>query len=183
MWPLALLSFGIIPIASTYAWTPVWTNHQFYRHTTKPTPPSTATISVSRSYIVIFNKYCENVSRKDRSNTSLFMKVSGEKILWQGPLFGRLTKPAKTHLLRNGWKERLVDKNNKDHQMTTTVSNTSTRLALIWPNKSGPHLEMDDPFGAHIRPYPKHVTDVLDDKVRMADLLLVTDSQAQKLSS
>ncbi|KAG7367923.1 tubulin-tyrosine ligase family protein [Nitzschia inconspicua] len=179
---LALISFGIISIAaSTNAWTPVWTNHLFHRHTTKPTPPSTATISVSRSCIIVFcNKYCEDVSRKGRSITPLYMKVSsGEKILWQGPLFGRLTKPAKAHLLRNGWKERPVDHNHKYHQMTTTASNTSNRLALIWPNKSGPQLEMDDPFGAHIRPYPKHVTDVLDDKVRMADLLLVTDTQAK----
>lgn len=89
------------------------------------------------------------------------MTIHGENILWEGPLFGRLTKHAKAHLVRCGWQQL---KNND-------IFSSDARLALIWPNKSGPQFEMDDSAAAHIRPYPRHLTDVLDDKIRLAELL------------
>lgn len=93
--------------------------------------------------------------------------VPGDNTLWEGPLFGRLTKSAKTFLLRHGWQLR-----NNTVARGDNAKPSSNRLALAWPNKSGPQFEMNDATAAHIRPYPKHLTDVLDDKVRMADLLL-----------
>ena len=95
--------------------------------------------------------------------------LPSQKILWQGPLFGRLTKAGKQRLLhRKGWME-------IQQPPTEYPDDNETRLALIWPNKSGPQFEIDDEKAAHIRPYPKHVTDVLDDKVRLRKLLQHTE--------
>jgi hypothetical protein len=100
----------------------------------------------------------------DAENT----RQNPKKILWQGPLFGRLTKSAKYHLIhRKGWVEQRSFADRKDNQQA--------RLALIWPNKSGPQFAMDDSRAALVRPYPKSITDVLDDMVQLADLLRNSD--------
>jgi hypothetical protein len=93
---------------------------------------------------------------------TISMTIRGEKLLWEGPLFGRLTKHAKSHLVRRGWRQQ----RNNDYNVSSNA-----RLALIWLNKSGPQFEMDDSAAAHVRPYPTHLTDVLDDKIRSAELL------------
>jgi hypothetical protein len=129
--------------------------------------------------------------------------VPGEKILWEGPLFGRLTKQGKAHLLRHGWIEQLQHQHqsndiNQNHNhgavstttaffteapTTPTTKMNISRLALIWPNKSGPDFELTDATAAHIRPYPTHFTDVLDDKVHMAGLLLLPKNAERATSN
>ena len=101
---------------------------------------------------------------KDSALSASF--VLGERILWQHSLFGRLTKSGKEHLLnRHGWN--FVEND-------AELGSHSSRLAFIWPSKSGPQFEMDDDMASHIRPFPKHVTDVLDDKIRLAQALAGT---------
>jgi hypothetical protein len=45
------------------------------------------------------------------------------------------------------------------------------RLALIWLSKSGPQFEINNTTVAHIRPYLKHLTDIVDDKLFLAQAL------------
>lgn len=92
------------------------------------------------------------------------------KVLFQGPLFGRLTKAGREYLLRHGW---ALLETNGDEAFTTMegCQRHNQRLALIWPTKTGPQFEINDAMAAHIRPLPKHMTDVLDDKVRLAAAL------------
>jgi len=93
----------------------------------------------------------------------------GEKLLWDGPSFGRLTKDGKKYLItQKGWTAIQKPQN----ETLSFPSKPNHRLAMTWPSKSGPQFEMNDPQAAHIRPYPKQVTDVLDDKLRLANLLL-----------
>jgi len=97
--------------------------------------------------------------------------IEGECILWDGPLFGRLTKSGKTYLLGRGWRQ------------TNDETNSQKRLAFIWPSKSGPQFELDDVIAAHIRPYPKYITDVFDDKIQMSRALEGWQSIAPKCVS
>jgi hypothetical protein len=43
--------------------------------------------------------------------------------------------------------------------------------AFVWPNKSGPQLDPAITHPALIRPYPKYMTDALDDKAQFAEIL------------
>jgi hypothetical protein len=96
----------------------------------------------------------------------------GDCILFQGPLFGRLTKAGKDLLLRNGWTF-AEDISVTDKYATTSESQNTRkqRLALVWPSKSGPQFELKDATGAHIRPFPKVWTDTFDDKLLLAQAL------------
>jgi hypothetical protein len=104
------------------------------------------------------------------------MQQRGERIIiTDSPLFGRLIKGGKQYLLQNGWTA--IEKETSCSTTTTTTTTTATpqnnnnhRLALIWPSKTGPQFEMDDLMAAHTRPYPRHITDVLDDKLRLFNL-------------
>jgi len=51
-------------------------------------------------------------------------------------------------------------------------------LAFVWPSKSGPQFDTNDEKAAHIRPYPKNLTDCLDDKMRLAKELQSSSSIA-----
>lgn len=90
--------------------------------------------------------------------------IKGQRVFWEGPLFGRLTKAGKEHLVRHGFDKILpstsgFDGGNHDQH---------GRLSLVWPNKSGPQFEVHDSTAAHIRPYPKSATDRLDDKIKLS---------------
>lgn len=41
----------------------------------------------------------------------------------------------------------------------------------MWPSKSGPQFAIDDETAAHIRLYPKSVTEIMDDKIQPARIL------------
>jgi hypothetical protein len=78
------------------------------------------------------------------------------RVLWKGPLFGRLSKFGQDFLVQKcGWS--ILD---GEPCITQT-----TRLKFVWPSKSGPQFAMGGTQAACIRPYPKHVTDLLDDKL------------------
>mmetsp|Transcript_25324 Transcript_25324/g.53496 ORF Transcript_25324/g.53496 Transcript_25324/m.53496 type:complete len:156 (-) Transcript_25324:660-1127(-) len=94
------------------------------------------------------------------THSHLKLQHGGACILSQSPLFGRLTKAGRDYLLRHGWKD---DGLSSNEEMMTTE-----RLAFVWPNKSGPQFEMNDANAAHVRPFPKHWTDVFDDKLLLA---------------
>lgn len=96
------------------------------------------------------------------SRSSTDESIRGEKLFWEGPLFGRLTKVGKEYLLDHGWTR--VD----GEDSVPDYSKTNQKLAFIWPNKTGPQFELSDIQAAWIRPYPKHITDVVDDKLRLA---------------
>ena len=79
------------------------------------------------------------------------------------PLFGRLIQSGRDYLLQNGFKE-------------SDVLPLSRTLEVVWPNKkvmdkfAALHDDHATPI-ARVRPYPGHVTDCLDDKRKLADLL------------
>jgi hypothetical protein len=83
--------------------------------------------------------------------------TTGACILWNGSLFGRLSKSGKDYLLRKGFRQQ-------------SQPGTRERLAFVWPSKSGPQFETTDTTAPTVRPYPKHVTDLVDDKIRLAEL-------------
>lgn len=94
------------------------------------------------------------------------------KVMWTGPMFGRLTKSGRKYLKeRGGWEE--LDKQVEDSQL----------LQFIWPNKSGPQFAMDMLFPASIRPYPKDVTDTLDDKKSLARIMEGTNILPDHIST
>jgi hypothetical protein len=87
------------------------------------------------------------------------------RFFWEGPLFARLTKRGKDYLSKRGWQR--VDRDRKDED----YSSSPNTLALVWPSKSGPQCDVDDASAPSIRPYPKHMTDFVDDKLGLAQLL------------
>lgn len=89
-------------------------------------------------------------------------KTTSAHVLWNGPLFGRLPKCGRSYLLSKGFQLLVAE---------PSSSLFHERLKFAWPNKSGPQFEMNDTAAPQIRPYPKRVTDLLDDKIRLADLL------------
>ena len=132
---------------------------------------------------------------------------NGSRFLWNGPLFGRLTKTGRTWLLDRGWTHLTFDPTKGTLQIdgkncesseesrsfytptdsslassTEGLPNCNTgkqrnlwhsnqRLAFVWPNKTGPQIDIDDNDVAVVRPYPAHITNLLDDKVLLANLL------------
>lgn len=109
------------------------------------------------------------------------------KVLWNGPYFGRLPKCGKDFLIqKGGWKELLLpeelndddDEEEEDKKQCSQngINNSYVRLQFAWPNKSGPQFDIDDPMAPSIRPYPKYMTDILDDKLSLAQLLTFSSS-------
>jgi hypothetical protein len=97
------------------------------------------------------------------------------KVLWNGPLFGRLTAAGRTYLLHHGFQEL------SDPLLVAAAAGAGTpqqkqRLEFVWPNKSGPQFDVNDAAAARVRPYPTAVTEVLDDKILLAAELLKDDS-------
>ena len=107
--------------------------------------------------------------------------VSAQRVLWNGPLFGRLTKAGRSFLLRNGWDDigsasigstfdlsRFGGVGNHDKTRTDW---DNAPIAFAWPSKSGPQLSTDQDHPALVRPLPAHMTEVIDDKVYLQNLL------------
>jgi len=90
----------------------------------------------------------------------------GHRALWRGPLFGRLSKAGQECLIRHGGFTFLEEEAPQDES-----SGRNARLHFVWPNKSGPQFDLTDSEAAHVRPYPKATTDILDDKLCLAQLL------------
>lgn len=117
-----------------------------------------------------------------------------QRVLDNGPLFGRLPASGRSFLRQRGW----IDVNKGDNKLMrlferpsessfhqkkaspflkpqssrwTDSSCSPPILSFIWPNKSGPQFETDTIEPAVVRPYPKHVTDILDDKLLLAERL------------
>ena len=116
------------------------------------------------------------------------LAIGGQRVYWEGPLFGRLSKSGKHFLEREfGW-QRLND---------NPPGIDPEQLALVWPNKSGPQFdgimksEVDydsdktdcRSIGPFIRPFPNSLTHVVDDKIQLAKLLEETDLAPQCFSS
>ena len=78
-----------------------------------------------------------------------------------------MTKVGRDYLIRNGWETEQKQKGSweKDDE------EEEERLAFVWSSKSGPQFDTNDEKAAHIRPYPKNLTDCLDDKMRLAKAL------------
>ncbi|CAJ1942132.1 unnamed protein product [Cylindrotheca closterium] len=94
------------------------------------------------------------------------------RVLFQGPLFGRLTKAGRDYLLKNGWQVLLENNNDDaDNFNIAAVPLGTQRLGFVWPTKTGPQFQIDDATAAHIRPFPKHMTDIFDDKLQLAEAL------------
>lgn len=92
---------------------------------------------------------------------------SGRRVLWDGPLFGRLTKPGRTWLLERGW-------NRLSSPPPSLDDNTIIEeepLAFIWPSKSGPQFPTSTIAPALVRPFPTNITECVDDKLCLAQLL------------
>lgn len=89
--------------------------------------------------------------------------ISGKRLLWDGPLFGRLTKAGRCYLERQGW-ERLP---------SASVSSQLEEelLTFIWPNKSGPQFNVDTVEPAFVRPYSTSITKCVDDKLCLQETL------------
>ena len=115
-------------------------------------------------------------------NLCLWMNlaIGGQRVYWEGPLFGRLSKSGKHFLEREfGWQRLDGNPPGMDPE----------QLALVWPNKSGPQFdgkmksEVDHDsdstdyrsIGPYIRPFPNSQTKVVDDKIQLAKLLEGTD--------
>jgi hypothetical protein len=94
----------------------------------------------------------------------------GHRVIWRGPLFGRLSQAGQAFLMKKGEWQLLTEP--PSHHL-------HGRLQFVWPNKSGPQFEMDDNQAPYIRPYPKDATDLLDDKLSLAHLL---DTHARDIS-
>lgn len=104
--------------------------------------------------------------------------ANGRKILWKGPLFARLLRVATTKgstvqewLRESGWV--VVE---RQPSATTTDNDNDNNVchdveAFIWPEKSGPDFPMDRLAPAYIRPYPRAVTDLVDNKLHFQSLL------------
>ena len=117
--------------------------------------------------------------RKDKSSLSARLTSPMEfdknhppprRIIWDGPLFSRLTKSGKEYLEKCGWERLDCDYPGGQQEEGST---TATRLVLVWPSKSGPQFEVDDNniTSPIIRPFPKRMTDIVDDKIHLSELL------------
>jgi hypothetical protein len=89
-----------------------------------------------------------------------------KRILWNGELFGRLTKAGRNHLVHDaGWS--YLDTSPPPHDDDTN----HLPLAFIWPNKSGPQFATNVLFPALVRPFPTHATNEIDDKILLDKLM------------
>jgi hypothetical protein len=96
--------------------------------------------------------------------------VQGQRLFWEGPLFGRLTKAGREHLIRHGFCS--IPPSDVE-----AGRGCCERLSFVWPNKSGPQWEVDDATAAYIRPFPKRgATDLLDDKIELSRIFQGTDT-------
>lgn len=107
---------------------------------------------------------------------SLPAAAMGNRVWWNGPFFGRLLPSAKRDLEQKwGWRRIVLD-NDTGKNDPLQQHHPIGRLALAWPHKSGPQWDLDDEQGPHIRPYPIYLTNLLDDKVHLAQLVSASSS-------
>lgn len=90
---------------------------------------------------------------------------SGKRVLWDGPLFGRLTKAGRCYLEQRGW-ERLPLA-----PASSQLPLEEEPLMFIWPNKSGPQFDVDTVEPAFVRPYPTSITECVDDKLCLQETM------------
>eukprot|EP00546_Thalassionema_frauenfeldii_P004835 CAMPEP_0178926512 /NCGR_PEP_ID=MMETSP0786-20121207/18581_1 /TAXON_ID=186022 /ORGANISM="Thalassionema frauenfeldii, Strain CCMP 1798" /LENGTH=372 /DNA_ID=CAMNT_0020601657 /DNA_START=67 /DNA_END=1185 /DNA_ORIENTATION=- len=129
------------------------------------------------SKLVVDSSTLPNVQHSGTRLLSTSLKCSNqslngekfERVIRNNEFFGRLSKCGRTYLAnRGGWRQ-LTSDNDFEHGRETI-------LHFVWPNKSGPQFhDLTTLEPAKVRPFPIRITNILDDKILLNDLLAGTN--------